>query len=87
MRLKNHFETMNMRDLLVAVPVGDDVEFNGAVKMNRTAAAIFELLKEDTTESAIVEALTQRFDAPEEEIAADVRRYLEAFWQKGLLTE
>ena len=87
MKLKNHFETMNMRDLLVAVPVGDDVEFNGAVKMNRTAAAIFELLKEDTTESAIVEALTQCFDAPQEEIAADVRRYLEAFRQRGLLTE
>ena len=87
MRLKNHFETMNMRDVLVAVPVGDDVEFNGAVKMNRTAAAIFELLKEDTTESDIVKALTRRFDAPQEEIAADVSRYLEAFRQKGLLTE
>ena len=87
MKLKNHFETMNMRDLLVAVPVGDDVEFNGAVKMNRTAAVIFEMLKEDTTESDIVKALVQRFEAPEEEIAADVRRYLEAFRQKDLLTE
>ena len=87
MRLKNHFETMTMRDLLVAVPVGDDVEFNGAVKMNHTAAVIFELLKEETTESAVIEALVQRFDAPREEIAADVQRYLEAFRQKNLITD
>lgn len=61
--------------------------FNGAVKMNRTAAAIFELLKEDTTEEAIVEALARRFDAPREQIARDVRRYLAAFRQKDLITE
>ena len=71
----------------MAVPVGDDVTFNGAVKMNRTAAAIFELLKEETTEEAIVEDLAQRFDAPREKIAGDVHRYLAAFRQKDLITE
>ena len=87
MHLKNHFETMTMRDTLVAVPVGDDVAFNGAVKMNRTAAAIFELLKKETTEEAIIEALAQRFDAPKDEIAGDVRRYLDMFRKKNLIAE
>lgn len=64
MRLKNHFESMMMRDHLVAVPVGDEVAFNGALKPNKTAAAIFELLKHDVSEEQIVDALSQRFDAP-----------------------
>ena len=87
MRIKNHFKTITLQNVLVAVPVDKDAKFYGAVKMNRTAAAIFELLKEETTESAIVEAMAQRYDAPKEQIASDVRRYLEAFRQKNLITE
>ena len=87
MRLKDSYETLAMRDKTIAVPLGDDVQFNGAVKMNRTAAAIFELLKEETSEEAIVEALARRFDAPREKIAGDVRRYLDAFRKKNLIIE
>lgn len=87
MRLKNHFESMTMRDKLVAVPVGDDVDFNGALKLNKTAAAIFELLKNDVSEEQIVNALSQRFDAPREILAEDVRNYINEFRKRGLLAE
>ena len=87
MRLKDHYATMPLMDSLVAVSVGDDAAFKGAIKMNRTAAAIFDMLKTDTTESAIIEALAQRFVAPRDLIADDVRRYLDMFREKGLLIE
>ena len=29
MKLKDHYETMAMRDKIVAVPMGDEVSFNG----------------------------------------------------------
>lgn len=87
MRLKNHYETINTLGKLVAVPIGDDTAFTGAVEMNKTAAVIFEMLKKETTEDSIVEALAQQFDAPRERIAEDVHRCLDAFRQKDLLTE
>lgn len=87
MHLKNHFESITMRDKLVAVPVGDDVEFNGALKLNKTAAAIFELLKNDVSEEQIMDALSQRFDAPREILADDVHNYINEFRKRGLLAE
>ncbi len=87
MHLKNHFESMTMRDKLVAVPVGDDVQFNGALKLNKTAAAIFELLNNDVTEEQIVDALSRRFDAPQKRLAEDVHNYINEFRKRGLLAE
>ena len=87
MHLKNYFESMTMRDKLVAVPVGDDVAFNGALKLNKTAAAIFELLKNDVSEEQIVDALSRQFDAPRERLAEDVRHTISEFRGRGLLVE
>ena len=87
MRLKSHFETINTLGKQVAVPIDENLAFNGAVEMNKTAAVIFEMLKKETTEDSIVEALAQQFDAPKERIAEDVHRCLDAFRQKDLLTE
>jgi hypothetical protein len=46
------------------------------VRSNKTAAFIVNLLKEETTEGQIIDAMYERFDAPKEEIAADVREIL-----------
>lgn len=87
MRLKNHYEAITIDEKLLAVPVGDDVEFNGAMKLNKTAAAIFEMLKKDVTEEEIVDALSQRFDAPRERLTEDVRNTIREFRGRGLLAE
>ena len=87
MRLKYAFETMELDDQIVAVPVGDgSEEFHGVVKLNETAADIFNLLKEDISEEAIVEAMTEIYDAPKEALAADVRKCVADFMEKGLLS-
>ena len=86
MRLKYQFETMELEDRIVAVPVGTDVnEFHGVVKLNETSAFIFELLKNDITEEAIVDAMQKEYDAPRSQIAEGVKKCIEEFEEKGLL--
>ena len=75
MKLKPEFITHNAGDEALLVPVGG-ASFSGLVKGNKTLGAVLDLLKTETTEAEIVAALRARFDAPEETIAADVRRAL-----------
>ena len=86
MRLKYTFETMKLDESIVAIPVGEGVnEYHGVIKLNETASFIFELLKNDITEESIVDALEQKYDAPRDVLAKDVRKYIELFMEKGFL--
>ncbi len=86
MRLKYDFETMQLDDWIVAVPVGESAsEFQGVVKLSDTAAVIFELLKKGVCFEEIVDELSRQFDAPREVLAKDVTRLIEDFTEKGLL--
>ena len=75
MRLKKGFIVHNTDEESILVPVGG-TEFSGMVRGNKTLGAILELLKEETEEVSIIEAMKQRFDAPEEVITADVQKAL-----------
>ena len=55
------------------------------VRGNRTLGVILELLRQDTTEEQIVEAMKKRFDAPEERIAADVKKALSELRKIGAI--
>ena len=85
MKLKDHYETMPMRDKVVAVPMGDELSFNGALKLNKTGAAILELLKEETTEEEIVEKLSERFDVPKEILREDVHSYISVLQNNNMI--
>ena len=87
MRLKDHYETISMEDKLVAVFVGDDATFNGALKLNKTAAVIFELLKNEVSEEQIVNSLSQRFDVPRDRLVGDVYNCISEFRKRDLLIE
>lgn len=76
MKLKNEFITQDIDDTQFLVPVGAEV-FSGIVRSNKTAAFIVNCLKEETTETAIVDAMCAKYDAPRETIAADVAEILE----------
>ena len=73
MRLKKQFLTHETDGMSLLVPLGG-AGFSGIVKGNRTLGVILELLKSDTTEEAVVEAMCERFDAPADRISADVQR-------------
>ena len=87
MKLKYTFVINEVADQMVAVPVGDDLgEFNGFIKMNDVGADIFELLKEDTTVDAMVEALKVKYtDATDDEIRENVVAFTDKLKESGVL--
>lgn len=87
MKLKYNFETMEMDDQVVAIPVGDDAgtDFRGIVKLNESGAVIFDLLREETTVEEVVEALAKDYDTPKEEIRRHVREFVDYLAGQGVL--
>ena len=88
MRLKNRYEIMEVEDQIFAVPVETgEGSFSGMIKLSKTAAAIFELLQNETNEGDIVAKMSSRFDVPQDILAADVHKAVSLLREKGLLTE
>ena len=86
MRLKCDFEVMELNEEKIAVPVGDNAtKINGVIKLNDTAASILELLKEETSEEAIVEAILSEYDADRVTVEKDVRKCIAEFTAMGVI--
>ena len=86
MNLKKEFIIHDTGTEFLLVPAGG-AGWSGMVKGNRTLGAILSLLKENTTEEAIISAMKNRFDAPEEVIAGDVKKVLSELRRIGALDE
>ncbi len=86
MKLRDDFLTYPNGDKTVLVPVGRKA-FSGVVKGNKTTAYIFECLKEDVSEEEIVRRMLEKYDGPEEQIAADVRMVLGELRRIGAIAE
>jgi len=86
MKLNKEFLLHNFGDESILVPTGS-AGFSGMVKGNQTLGAILELLKEETTEQKIVEALKSRFEAADGAIEADVAKALSELRRIGALDE
>ena len=86
MHLKYQFQTMFLMDRVIAVPVGENSEnTKSVIRLNSTAAAIFDLLKEETSEEQIVESLMTRYDVSKETLEHDVHMYIEEFRKRNLI--
>ena len=86
-KLNRSFVTHTVDGEQIMVAVGGDVFFHGMVRSNKTAAMIIDLLKNETSEKMIVEALHARFNAPKERIAQDVAAVLDQLRSIGALDE
>lgn len=88
MKLKYTFETMELDDRIVAVPVGEHIdEFHGVIKLNEVASFIFNLLKYDIDEADILKAMEEEYEVSREVLIKDIHIYLDEFREKGLLVE
>ncbi len=68
---------MEIEDQQMAVPVGDNADkLHGILKLNKSAAEIIELLKEDTTEDEIAAKLLEKYDDTEENLKKSVHEYI-----------
>lgn len=87
MKLKYDFVVNNVAGETVAVSVGDTCDrFNGYIKLNETAAFIFELLKNDTSRDEIVALVQKKYpDATNKEACESVDELLGKLSKAGLL--
>lgn len=86
MKTKYTFEIMEIDDQQMAVPVGENADqLHGILKLNQTAAAILELLKEERTEEEIVQKLLESYEASEEELRGYVHDYLGELEKAGII--
>ena len=86
MKLKKEFITHDTGTESLLVPTGS-AGWSGLVKGNKTLGAILSLLKKETTEDAVIAAMKERFDAPAEVIARDVKKALSELRRIGALDE
>lgn len=86
MKLKKEFIAHDTGSESLLVPLGG-AGWSGLVRGNSTLGEILSLLKEDTTEDAVIAAMKARFDAPEEIIARDVKRAIGELRKIGALDE
>ena len=84
MKLKQDFVTQEIDGTQYLIPVGGEA-FSGVVRGNETVAFLVELLKQETTQEALVDAMAAEYDAPREVLAADVARVLETLRGIGAL--
>lgn len=88
MRVKDGFVLHNIGEEYMAVATGEAAEnFNGIVRSNETAAYIFELLQQETTEEAIVDAMCEKYEAERSVIEKDVANIIEKMREAGFLHE
>ena len=86
MKLRNEFLVHQNEGETLLVPAGS-AEFSGIIKGNATFGEILSLLKNDVTESQIIEALCKEYDASEEIISRDVTKILDSLRQVKALEE
>lgn len=60
-------------------------ELSGIINNNETANYIFTLLQKEQTVDSIVSAMADRYDAPKEEIEADVNEFISTLDGYGVL--
>ncbi|MBR0463696.1 MAG: PqqD family protein [Clostridia bacterium] len=88
MKLKYSFETVDMGEEIISVPVGEGVEkIHGILKHNKEGQEILEQLEEDTTEEQIVDVLASKYENDRETLAAYVHRTVETLRNAGLIEE
>ena len=87
MRLKYSFEIVELQDDIIAVPVGAEADqMRGIVKLNQSGKEIFDLLREDTTEDAIVSVLSDKYDDDRDVIMNYVHSLIESLRQVGIIS-
>ena len=86
MKLRYNFVVQQVADDYVAVAVGEDASnFGGLVRMNKTGAFLFELLKKDMTREELLAAMVEKYDADEEILQRNLDAFLEKLKEKQVL--
>lgn len=86
MKLKYTFESVDMGDEIVLVPVGEGADqVKGVVKLNKEGLEIVELLKNTTTKDQITELLAQKYENDHRTLSEWVDRVIDTLIEAGLV--
>ncbi len=87
MKLKYNFVVNDVAGETVAVSVGNVAgAFNGYIKLNKTGAFIFDMLKDDTTREEMIKKLLEEYpDASEKDATESVDELIEKLTKAELL--
>lgn len=88
MKIKKGFILRKMGDQFVVVAVGAAAQqFGGMLRLNAMSAEIWNRIAAGIEERELICGLAAEYDAPAEQITADVRRILAALREVGALDE
>ena len=88
MKLKYSFETVNMGEERIMVPVGESAnQVGGVIKLNVAGLEIVELLKKEKDEEEIVSLLSDKYENGRSAIAGYVHGVIETLREHDLIEE
>ena len=88
MKLKYTFESVDMGDEIISVPVGEGaLKVQGVLKLNAEGREILDMLKADTTEKQIVDALEAKYENDRAMLVRYVGDALRSLRDAGLIEE
>lgn len=88
MRISDQFILRQIAGEYIIIPTGQTtLKFNGMITVNEQGAFLWEALKEEITEDALVDAVLAEYDTDRQTAQADVAEFLEVLRQKRILNE
>ena len=88
MKLKVGFESVDMGEEIIMVPIGPNAhQIHGILKLNVSAREICDLLTNDTNEEAILSFLSEKYENDAESLKKYVHVVVDTLRNNGLLEE
>ena len=88
MKLKYEFIIRPLGDRYVAVAVGAHGEdFSALIKMNKSGTVMMDLLREDTTEEAMLAALMEKYEGTEEFFREQIQKFVTGLRNAGAIED
>lgn len=84
MKIKEGLSLNEMGDEFVVVADNSEL-FRGMIKLNKSGAYVFELLKNEISAEDVVSAIVEKYDVDAKTAEKDFHEYLKAFERAELL--
>lgn len=86
MKIKEGFILKEIANQYVVVPIGNQaINFNGMLRLNKTAKLLFEALSEEKDVNDLVILLQEHYDIDEKTALRDVKDFLTVLTSKDIL--
>ena len=86
MKIKEGYVIRQVMGNYVVIATGEESRnFHGMVKLNNTAAEIWEQIAKGLSEDDIVKAMLESYDIDEETLRQDVKKTIETLTEQGFV--